>query len=50
MKALTYFLFVLLWISGVVVAKGFFSTLFALIIPFWSFYLIIEYAIFGAIL
>jgi hypothetical protein len=32
----------LLWIMGFVVAKGFWSTLFCLI-PFWSWYLSIEF-------
>jgi hypothetical protein len=31
-----------LWVAGVVIAKGFWSTFFALIIPFYAWYLSIE--------
>jgi len=41
-KYLIYLIFVVTWIAGVVIAKGFWSTLFAMCIPFWSFYLVIE--------
>ncbi len=30
------------WVSGIIIANGFWSTLFALFIPFWSWYLVIE--------
>lgn len=30
------------WIAGIIIAKGFWSTLFAFFIPFWSWYLVIE--------
>ena len=33
---------VLIWIAGVVIAKGFWSTFFAVCIPFWSYYLVVE--------
>ena len=42
MKALVSFLFFLGWIFGVVIAKGFWSTFFAVVIPFWSYYLVAE--------
>jgi len=42
MNNLFGFIYVCIWIAGVVIAKGFWSTCFALVIPFWSFYLVIE--------
>lgn len=33
---------VLIWLCGVVLAKGFWSTLGAVVIPFWAFYLVVE--------
>ena len=30
------------WIAGIVIAKGFWSTLFAVIILFWAWYLAVE--------
>lgn len=30
------------WIMGIILAKGFWSALFAVIIPFWAWYLLIE--------
>lgn len=33
----------LAWIAGVVVAKGFLSTLVAIVFPFWAWYLLIEH-------
>lgn len=42
MRYLVYFAFVVGWISGVVIAKGFWSTLFAVFVPFWAYYLVIE--------
>lgn len=34
--------FLVVWIAGIVLAKGFWSTLAALIVPFWSWYLVIQ--------
>ncbi len=34
------------WIAGIVIAKGFWSTLFAVCIPFWAWYLVIEKALY----
>lgn len=31
------------WVFGIVIAKGFWSTFFAVIIPLWSWYLAIEH-------
>jgi hypothetical protein len=31
------------WIAGIVLAKGFWSTFFAVIIPFYSWYIVIEH-------
>jgi hypothetical protein len=42
MKSLTELVIIIWWITGIVLAKGFWSTLFAAAIPFWSFYLVVE--------
>lgn len=42
MKYLINFLAVTAWITGVVLAQGFWSTLFAILVPFWSYYLVCE--------
>jgi len=42
MKSLTELVFIIWWIAGIVLAKGFWSTLFAVVIPPWSFYLVVE--------
>jgi hypothetical protein len=31
-----------LWVAGIVIANGFWSTLFAVIIPLWAWYVAIE--------
>jgi hypothetical protein len=31
-----------LWVGGVVIAQGFWSTFFAFIFPFWAWYLVAE--------
>jgi hypothetical protein len=41
-KALLAVLILVIWISGIVIANGFWSTLFAFFIPFWGYYLVIE--------
>jgi hypothetical protein len=33
---------VILWLIGIVIAKGFWSTFFAVIFPLWSWYLVAE--------
>lgn len=35
-------LLIVLWVCGVVLAKGFWSTLFAICLPFWGWYLVTE--------
>lgn len=45
MKELVQFIGVVIWIAGVVIAKGFWSTFFAVICPFWAWYLVIEHAL-----
>lgn len=30
------------WIAGVVIANGFWSTFFAVVFPFWAWYLVVE--------
>lgn len=42
MEKIVYFIAAVVWICGVVLANGFWSTLFAITIPFWSFYLVAE--------
>lgn len=42
MKDVASIVLIMLWIAGIVIAKGFFSTFFAFILPFYSFYLVIE--------
>lgn len=42
MKSLVELVFILAWVTGIVLAKGFWSTLFAVILPLWSFYLVVE--------
>lgn len=34
----------IVWVFGIVLAKGFWSTFFAIFIPPWSWYLVVEYA------
>jgi len=42
MKEVAYLVSTLLWVMGFVLAKGIWSTVFC-IIPFWAFYLDIEF-------
>lgn len=42
MKELVRMIAVAIWIAGIIIAKGFWSTFFAVIIPFWSWYLVVE--------
>jgi uncharacterized membrane protein YqaE (UPF0057 family) len=39
------FVAVLLWIAGVVYAKGFWSVFFAIIFPPWAYYIVVENAL-----
>ena len=36
------FITVPMWVAGIVIASGFWSTLFAVIMPLWAWYLTIE--------
>lgn len=42
MKAILSLFLLAAWVLGVVLANGFWSTLFAFIMPFWSWYLCVE--------
>jgi hypothetical protein len=42
MRPIATLIMVVIWISGIVIAKGFWSTLIAFCIPFWGWYLVIE--------
>lgn len=42
MKYLFNFVGFVVWIAGIVIANGFWSTFFAIFIPFWAWYLTIE--------
>ena len=42
MLHVVYLILLITWIAGVVIAKGFWSTLFALLVPFWAYYLVVE--------
>jgi len=44
MKDLAYLITCLIWVAGFVIAKGFWSTVFC-IVPFWSFYVVIEFVL-----
>lgn len=42
MKDLAEIILFITWVAGVIIAKGFWSTLIALVFPFWAWYLCIE--------
>jgi len=42
MKHLIQFILIMIWATGFVLAKGFWSTLFC-IIPFYSYYIVIQF-------
>lgn len=44
MKSLVVFVAFLMWITGAVIAKGFWSTFCAFLFPIWSYYVLIEEA------
>ena len=41
-KTLIGFFLFFLCVAGVVIAEGFLSTLFSIIVPFWAYYLLVE--------
>lgn len=43
MKTLVSAVFVALWFVGMVLAKGLWSTFFAIVFPFWGYYLVAEH-------
>ena len=42
MNTLARLIMIFAWIAGIVLAKGFWSTFFALFVPLWSYYLVVE--------
>jgi hypothetical protein len=38
---------VIIWIAGIIIAQGFWSTAFAVLVPPWAFYLVIERALYA---
>ncbi len=42
MKSVARVIAVILWLAGVVIANGFWSTAVALFIPLWAWYLVVE--------
>jgi hypothetical protein len=42
MSSLGKFIMVVFWVFGIVLAKGFWSTTIAIIIPLWGWYLVAE--------
>ena len=45
MKYTVSMIFVLMWLAGIVIAKGFWSTFFAIFVPLWAYYLVVEQAV-----
>jgi hypothetical protein len=42
MESLLKIMFFIVWLAGIVIAKGFWSVFFAFFIPFWGWYLVVE--------
>lgn len=42
MDSLIQFILIMAWIAGIVIAKGFWSTFFAIVFMPWGWYLVIE--------
>lgn len=42
MKAIANLILIAAWVAGLVLAKGFWSTLLAVFIPLWAWYLVAE--------
>lgn len=42
MSAIISLVMLLAWLAGIVIANGFWSTLIAIFIPFWAYYLVVE--------
>ncbi len=45
MKSISSLVMTILWVVGVIIAQGFWSTLFAFLIPFYAWYLVIGHII-----
>lgn len=43
MRAIVGLIFLSSWIFGIILAKGFWSTFFAVVMPIWAYYLTIEH-------
>lgn len=42
MKEFAALIFIVVWMAGIILAKGFFSVLLACVMPLWSMYLVTE--------
>jgi len=42
MRYMVHLLLMFAWLAGIVIAKGFWSTLLALFLPLWAYYLVAE--------
>lgn len=42
MKSIVSLISIVVWIGGIVIANGFWSTFFAVVMPFWAWYLVVE--------
>lgn len=49
MKHLAMLFLLVCWVLGIVIAKGFWSTLIAIFIPLWAWYLIAEVVLIGGV-
>lgn len=45
MKHLCSLILTIMWVAGIVIAKGFWSTFFAIVLPLWAWYLVVEQAV-----
>jgi hypothetical protein len=43
LRSIGSFLAVIVWVIGIVIAKGFWSTFFAIFVPLWAWYLAVEH-------
>ncbi len=43
MKHIVQLVGVAIWVAGIVIAKGFWSTFFAIFVPLWAWYVAIEH-------
>jgi len=45
MNSLVSLILFIAWLTGIVLAKGFWSTFFAVIFPLWSYYLVVKHLV-----